>query len=60
MTKNKELTTKEAGLILGVSASRIRQFILAGRLPAVKRGRDLFVLEKDLEPLKHRPHRRGE
>ena len=42
------LTTAEAGRILGVNASRVRQLILAGRLPARKLGRDLFVDERDL------------
>jgi excisionase family DNA binding protein len=45
----KLLTTKEAGEILGVNASRVRQLILSGRLPATKLGRDLFIKEKDLK-----------
>ena len=44
----KLLTTAEAGRILGVNASRVRQLILAGRIPARKLGRDLFVDEGDL------------
>ena len=44
----KLLTTAEAGRVLGVNASRVRQLILAGRLPARKLGRDLFVDERDL------------
>ena len=37
------LTTKQAALILGVNASRVRQFVLAGRLSATKPGRDLVL-----------------
>jgi excisionase family DNA binding protein len=47
----KYLTTKEAGAILGVNPSRVRQFILEGRLEAVKRGRDWFIEEKALGKL---------
>jgi len=43
------LTTKEAGERLGVSASRVRQFILEERLEAVKRGRDLFLEENEVD-----------
>lgn len=43
------LTTKQAAKALGVSAPRVRQLILAGRLPAVKFGRDLMILEADLD-----------
>ena len=45
----KLLTTKQAANILCVTPSRIRQFILANRLPAQKIGRDLFILEKNLK-----------
>ncbi|MFL6276701.1 MAG: helix-turn-helix domain-containing protein [Blastocatellia bacterium] len=45
----KLLTTSEAAERLGVNASRIRQLVLQGRLPAQKMGRDLFVDEKDLK-----------
>ena len=48
------LTTAEAGRVLGVNASRVRQLILAGRLPARKLGRDLFVDERDLALVKER------
>jgi len=44
----KLLSTKQAGEILGVDASRIRQMILRDQLPAQKMGRDWFVEEKDL------------
>jgi excisionase family DNA binding protein len=43
------LTTSEAAELLGVNASRIRQFVLQGRLPAQKKGRDLFIDENDLK-----------
>lgn len=43
------LTTKQAAKSLGVSAPRVRQLILAGRLPAVKFGRDLMILKSDLK-----------
>ena len=42
------ITTKQAAKILGVNASRVRQLVLAGRLPAQKFGRDLFIKKKDL------------
>jgi excisionase family DNA binding protein len=43
------LTTAEAGRELGVSPSRIRQLVLAGRIEAERRGRDLFVTRESLE-----------
>jgi excisionase family DNA binding protein len=42
------VTTKRAAEILGISDSRMRQLILAGRLPAKKIGRDWLIREKDL------------
>ena len=51
----KRLTTKEAALRLGVAPSRVRQLILNGQLPAEKAGRDLWILETDLEKVKRRP-----
>jgi len=42
------LTTQQAGEILGVNASRVRQFILEGRLPAIKLGRDNLIRQEDL------------
>lgn len=38
-----DLTTTEAAALLGVSAGRVRQLIVAGRLPSTKRGRDRFI-----------------
>ena len=46
--KIKILTTAQAAKILGVNDSRVRQLILAGRLPAQKLGRDWIIYEKDL------------
>jgi excisionase family DNA binding protein len=48
------LTTTEAAERLGVNASRIRQLVLQGRLPAQKMGRDLFIDEKDLKLVEDR------
>lgn len=46
------LTTKEAAQELGVNASRIRQLILSGQLPAKKHGRDWLIKREDLGLLK--------
>ena len=43
------LTTKEAAALLGVSPQRITQLISAGRLQAVRRGKQWFVDEESLE-----------
>ena len=43
------LTTTQAADILGVKQARVRQLILAGRLPAKKHGRDWIIRERDLE-----------
>lgn len=48
------LTTQQAAERLGVSASRVRQFILDGRLPATKLGRDNLIREADLRLLQDR------
>ncbi len=45
---DKILTTKQAGKKLNVNASRVRQLILAGRLPAQKFGSSWMIKEKDL------------
>lgn len=50
----KLLTTKDAGNQLGVTPLRVFQLIKAGRLPAVKIGRDWMIQEKDLEKVKDR------
>lgn len=54
----KTLTTKEAAEILNVSTARVRQMVLAGRLPAEKFGRDLLIHEKDLALVAERKHGR--
>lgn len=51
----KYLTTTQAAELLGVTPSRVRQLILAGRLPAQKIGRDLFIKEQDIIIFKKRP-----
>jgi len=58
------ITTREAGELIEVGASRIRQFVLEGRLIPIKRGRDLFLRREDVERLKQdlargHPHKRG-
>jgi len=42
------MTTTEAAEILGVSQARVRQLILAGRLPAIKHGRDWMIKRSEL------------
>jgi len=49
-----KITTTQAAHILGVNQSRVRQLILAGRLPAQKIGRDWMIEEKSLDSLKNR------
>ncbi len=44
----KLLSAKQAGKILGVNDSRVRQLILAKRLPAIKIGDSWVIQEKDL------------
>jgi excisionase family DNA binding protein len=49
------LSTTQAADILGVKQARVRQLILAGRLPARKIGRDWVIRQKDLELVMVRP-----
>ena len=49
------ITTKTAAMMLGVTTARIRQLILAKRIPATKFGRDLMINEKDLDKVADRP-----
>jgi excisionase family DNA binding protein len=49
------LTTREAAAQLGITDSRIRQLIRAGRLPARRMGRDWFVDEGDLRAFQPAP-----
>jgi excisionase family DNA binding protein len=46
------LTTAEVARMLGVSQSRVRQFILAKRLVAKKLGRDLAIERTEAERFK--------
>ena len=50
----KLLTTKQAAKLLKINDSRVRQLILAGRLPAQKFGRDWLIQEKDLKLVEDR------
>ena len=45
----KLLSAKQAGKKLGVNDSRVRQLILAKRLPAIKIGDSWVIQEKDLK-----------
>jgi site-specific DNA-methyltransferase (adenine-specific) len=45
---NKYLTTREAAEFLGVSPSRVRQFIQQRRLKSEKHGRDHMLLREDV------------
>ena len=48
------LTTTQAAEVLGVTPVRVRQLIEAGRLKAVKVGRDWLIDPPDLEAVKVR------
>src|SRR5215216_4842100 len=48
------LTTAGAAQELGVSAERIRQLIVGGALPAMKRERHWSIRRADLDPLRGR------
>jgi excisionase family DNA binding protein len=54
----KIVNTKKAAELLCVNDSRVRQLILAGRLPAMKIGRDWIIKEKDLKKVADRKHGR--
>ena len=51
---DKLLTCKQAAKALGVNDSRVRQLILAGRLPAKKFGPMWLIREKDLSKVANR------
>ena len=48
------LTTNEAAEMLGITAARVRQIVLAGKMLAEKRGRDLFIPQSEVEKAKAR------
>ena len=48
------LTAKQAAEKLGVSAGRVRQLVVEKRLPAIKFGNSLMILESDLELVRER------
>jgi excisionase family DNA binding protein len=48
------LTTEDAAVQLGVTPARVRQMIIAGRLPAQRFGRSHMILESDLHLVEHR------
>lgn len=54
----KRFTTKEAAAELGVTAARVRQMVVSGRLKAEKFGRDLVILESDLDAVRDRQNGR--
>ena len=48
------ITTIQAAELLGVSRCRVQQLVKAGRLPAQKIGRDLFIRFADLDAVRER------
>jgi len=52
-------TVAQAAAVLGVSPGRVRQFILAGRLPAGKFGRDLALPARAVDAFAQVPRRPG-
>lgn len=54
MEETDYLTTRQAAEKLGVSVGRVQQLVAANRLPSIKKGRDRFILEKDLELVRER------
>ena len=56
---NKGYTTKEAGKILGISQSRIRQLVLADEIDYDYFGRSLVITEKGLKEAKKRNTKPG-
>lgn len=54
------VTTKEAGEMLGVNGSRVRQLVLAGELPAQKMGSTLLIIAtSDIAKLKKKRSKNG-
>jgi len=52
------ITTSEAANLLGVSASRVRQLILEGRLNSVKIGRDQLLIKSEVDDFASKPRAR--
>lgn len=52
------LTTEDASKILGVSTSRVRQFILENRLKSMKVGRDHVIEEAVLRAFAEQGHKK--
>jgi excisionase family DNA binding protein len=48
-------TTKEVAEILRISLRQVQTLIQQNRLPAVKRGRDYFIKEDNIESVIERP-----
>lgn len=48
------LTTKQAAERLGITVRRVQALVSAGRLPAVKIGRDFVIKPSDLRLVEHR------
>jgi excisionase family DNA binding protein len=48
------LTTEDAAAHLGITTARVRQMIIAGRLPAQRFGRSHMILESDLQLVENR------
>jgi excisionase family DNA binding protein len=55
---DKLITTSDAANLLGVSSSRVRQFILDKRLDSVKIGRDQLLKQSDVEAFSSKPRPR--
>jgi excisionase family DNA binding protein len=54
------LSTKDAAQRLGLKTTgAVRQFILAGRLKAEKRGRDWWIDETEIEEFEKEPRKVG-
>ncbi|OGN08103.1 MAG: hypothetical protein A2750_01475 [Candidatus Yanofskybacteria bacterium RIFCSPHIGHO2_01_FULL_45_42] len=53
------LGTREAAVLLKVTAARVRQLILEGKLRARKIGRDHLISEKEVRRLLAKPRRVG-
>ena len=54
----KLISTSEAAAILGISASRVRQLIIEGRLEATKIGRDQLLEPEKVKEFAARPRER--